>query len=145
MLPPGVGELQDGAPDRGLAAAGFANQRQRLAGEDREIDAVDGAHVAGHALQHTLADRKPGAQPADFKQRVGAQDRHDRVSRSTRWQQAAWVADTGVRAGSLTGLEHERAAGVEAATRRPMPGPRHGALDLLEPVPARLGLRDRAQ
>jgi hypothetical protein len=44
MLPEvGVIRPTDGAAKRGLAGAGAADQRQRLAGADGEIDAVDGA------------------------------------------------------------------------------------------------------
>jgi hypothetical protein len=81
----------------------LADQRKRLAREDSEVDAVDGAHVPAHALQDAAADREPGAKGADFEKRVGAQDRHGCTSRSTRWQQAACVGDTGVRTGSSIG------------------------------------------
>ena len=46
--PPGGRDdkLRDGAPDRGLAAAAFADQAQRLRGADREGNVVHGADDA---------------------------------------------------------------------------------------------------
>jgi hypothetical protein len=43
-------QAQHQLADRGLAAAGFADEAERLAGLNREAHAVDGAHVAGHTL-----------------------------------------------------------------------------------------------
>ena len=37
-------EFEDGAADGGLAAAGFANEAERLAGRDRERYVVDRFH-----------------------------------------------------------------------------------------------------
>ena len=47
-----VGRLdqpQDGAADGGFAAAGLADQAERLALADREADAIDRQHVLGRA------------------------------------------------------------------------------------------------
>ena len=54
---PAVGSIRRriGAADGGLAAAALADQTQRLAGADREADAVDGIDVADGAPQQTLA------------------------------------------------------------------------------------------
>ena len=49
---------QDRAADRGLAAAGFADQRERLAGADFQRHAVDRVDVAGRAAQQALLDRE---------------------------------------------------------------------------------------
>src|SRR5688500_7044447 len=49
-------ELQDAAPGRGLAAAGLADQAERLAAAQREADAVARAHRARRALEEAPAD-----------------------------------------------------------------------------------------
>src|SRR5262249_61494552 len=51
-------ELQDRHRRDRLAATGFADQAQRLAAVDREIDAVDGAHdpVVGGEMRAQAAD-----------------------------------------------------------------------------------------
>jgi len=50
-------EAQQRAPGGALAAAALAHQTQRLAAADLERQAIDGLHVAGHALeQQPLAD-----------------------------------------------------------------------------------------
>src|SRR5262249_3606201 len=87
-------QLQDAAPDGGLTATRLAHQRQRLTREDREVHAVDGAHMAAHTPQDSTPDRKVGAQAANFEQGVGAEHGHGSTLRSSRWQQAAWVTDT---------------------------------------------------
>ena len=51
-------QAQDGAADRRLAAADFADQAQRLALADREADAVDGIDLADRAAQQALATGK---------------------------------------------------------------------------------------
>src|ERR1019366_2176438 len=47
---------QDRAADRGFSAAGFADQAKRLAGLNREADAIDREHGAAGALQQALAN-----------------------------------------------------------------------------------------
>ena len=59
MLPVGrLDQPQDRAADRGLAAAGLADQRERLAGADRQRHAVDRVDIAGGAAQQALLDRE---------------------------------------------------------------------------------------
>ena len=53
---------------RGLAAAGFADQRQRLAPAQLERHAVDGAHMVDHPHQQALFHREPGLEVADLQQ-----------------------------------------------------------------------------
>jgi hypothetical protein len=54
--------------DRGLAATGLADQRQRVAGSDRQRNAVDGLHVANDALEQALADGEVDFQIDHFEQ-----------------------------------------------------------------------------
>ncbi len=50
-------QSQHGARYRRLAAAGFADQAERLAGAEREADAVDRMHGADLAAKHAAAHR----------------------------------------------------------------------------------------
>ena len=54
---------QDAARGGGLAAAGFADQRQRLAAGDLERHVIDGPHLPDDAPQEAAADRKVLLQP----------------------------------------------------------------------------------
>ena len=49
-------EAQDRARGRRLAAAAFADQRERFAGAQRKRDVLDGVHARAHAAQHAGAD-----------------------------------------------------------------------------------------
>ena len=51
----GGDQAEDRAADGRLAAAGFADEAERLARRDVEADAVDGLHVADGAREHALA------------------------------------------------------------------------------------------
>ena len=51
-------ELQDRLAHGGLATARLAHQRERTARRERKRDSVDRAHMADHALEQALADRK---------------------------------------------------------------------------------------
>src|SRR5262249_2889305 len=57
-------------PERGLAAARFADQSQRLAWRDRKRDAIDRADRSGCAAEHPAADRVVPAQVVDGKHRA---------------------------------------------------------------------------
>ena len=58
-------EPQDAAAGRGLAAAGFADQAERLALADREADAVDRLHMGDHPRhQRALGHREVHLQVA---------------------------------------------------------------------------------
>ena len=45
--------------ERGLAGAGFADDAERLAGAQRQVDAIDGLHVIDGPAQEAGLDRKP--------------------------------------------------------------------------------------
>ncbi|MCP1739905.1 hypothetical protein ABIF99_008403 [Bradyrhizobium japonicum] len=64
-----VEQPQDGAADRRLAAAGLADQRQRLALRDFERDTVDGIDIFGLAAEQALFDRKMLLEVVDLEQR----------------------------------------------------------------------------
>ena len=59
-----VAEGGDAAAERGLAAAGFADEADRLAAPDVEANAVDRAHLADDALQCAFLDGEVLLQPA---------------------------------------------------------------------------------
>ena|SRR5438309_265493 len=63
-------EPQDRAAKGGLAAAGLADQPQRLALPDREVDAVYRPHVAHRALPDAALDGEPGLEPAHLEEGV---------------------------------------------------------------------------
>ena len=58
-----VDQPEHGAPDGGLAAAGLADQPERLAGADMEAHAIDGIDLAGIAGEQPLLDREVLLQP----------------------------------------------------------------------------------
>ncbi len=65
-----VHQAQDQASGGRLAAAGFADQRQRLAAGDLEADVLDGAHEADHlAADQAAADREMLDQAVDLQDR----------------------------------------------------------------------------
>jgi len=66
---PGGGRLleQDQLGGRRLAASGFADEAERLAGVNREVDAVHGLHPPCHASQQSPPRRKVLLQSPDFK------------------------------------------------------------------------------
>src|SRR5262249_44328943 len=49
---------QDRAAERGLAAAGLADEADRLAAPDGEVDAVDGLDVRDRLAHHAFLDRE---------------------------------------------------------------------------------------
>ena len=59
---------QDQSPGRGLAAAGLADQAERLALVDLEADAVDGLDLADHAAQQPALDREVLLEVAHLEQ-----------------------------------------------------------------------------
>src|SRR5262249_18011648 len=61
-------EAEDGAPDGGLAAAGFADEAEGLALGDVKGDAVDGANPAGGALEEAGLDGEMGVEVADVEE-----------------------------------------------------------------------------
>src|SRR6185436_2481193 len=63
-------ELQHAAPGGRLAAARFADQAERLALADGEIDAVDRAHRTSRLAERTAARRKMFRKPFDFENRL---------------------------------------------------------------------------
>ena len=77
-----VHQAQDQASGGRLAAAGFADQRQRLAAGDLEADVLDGAHQADDlAADEAAADRKMLDQAIDLQDRDIVRDiAHDVTS-----------------------------------------------------------------
>src|SRR5215471_11631856 len=63
-------KAQDAAAGRGFAAAGLADEPQRLAAADIEADAVDGMHAFDRARQQSALDRKMLNQVLDPQQRL---------------------------------------------------------------------------
>ena len=53
-----IAQAGHAAAERGLAAAAFADEAERLAAAEIEAHAVDGAHMADDALQRAFLDRK---------------------------------------------------------------------------------------
>src|SRR4029434_8741827 len=90
----------------GLAPAAFADQPQRLATVDREVDAIDGLHVADLAAEHDpLGNGEVHGELAHLQQRC--RDRRV-VHAATSWltsssvlrkQAARWPLSTGSSAG----------------------------------------------
>ena len=137
-------------PERRLAAARLADQAERLAAADLEVDAVDGLHVADRAPQEPLLDREvllePRARRAGRRRSVmralapataGAGRR--RGGPCSQSQHAdCLVADLEQRRLLLdAALERVVAARGEAAALGPVERARHGAADHAQ----RLGLR----
>ena len=73
-------QAEDRAPDGGLAAAGFADQRQCLAGADRKADAVNRVDVASGAAQQAFFDREVLLEVLDLENEPACV-RHDRLRR----------------------------------------------------------------
>ena len=133
-------QLGDHPPGRGLAAAGLADQAQRLAGLDVEVHAVDGLDRADLALQHALADREVLLQPAHRQQRLGvsrvAAGADGRSRRSRDWSQsrrnrlgpdllALVMGD--VAAGSVAVGRGRAVRDARSCTGRPRRGPGSGS------------------
>ncbi|MHC2477417.1 hypothetical protein ACVJF0_008394 [Bradyrhizobium elkanii] len=64
-----VEQPQDGAADRRLAAAGFADQREGLAASDLKGHAIHGVDRAGAAAEQAAANRKMLLEVVDLEQR----------------------------------------------------------------------------
>ena len=60
-------DVDDGAPDRRLAAAGLADQAERLSLLQRERHAVDGVHLARLAQQQPAEHGEPDVQVLNFE------------------------------------------------------------------------------
>jgi hypothetical protein len=69
-----VGQAQDHAAGGRLARARLADETQRFAAADVEVDAVDGLYVADVLLQEAGRDRKVLRQVADLDQTLAAQE-----------------------------------------------------------------------
>src|SRR5207248_7269378 len=67
----GLDQTENAPAQSRLAAAGFANQPQRLALADREIDAIHGADVRHRALEHAGRDREVGLEAAHLQDGLG--------------------------------------------------------------------------
>ena len=100
-----------------LAAAAFADQREGLAGLDREAHAVDRLHGAGRPPEHAAADREVHLQVGDLEQRLA--HRASSSARRSTCQQAARCAlrrpAASARRLDAADVVGERAARVEAA------------------------------
>ena len=63
-------QAKHAAPGGRFAAAGFADQPERLAAVDLKIDAVDGMDAAGLAAEQAALERKLLGQVRDPEQRL---------------------------------------------------------------------------
>src|SRR5207248_10646805 len=63
-------QLDDRAAERRLAAAGLADEADRLARLDAQIDAVNGVHLADDPLEQAGANRKVLDEPLDAEDLV---------------------------------------------------------------------------
>src|SRR5580698_11147073 len=85
-----IEQAQDSAADRRFAAAGFANQGQRLAARDFKGHPVHGIDAARIALEQMPADREMFLEVIDLQQRrVHAAA----TSLRAKWQAAKWRED----------------------------------------------------
>jgi hypothetical protein len=76
-------QLDDRAAERRLPAAGLADDPERLARPDREVDPVDGAHLSNRALEDARLDREVLDEPLDPEDLVtGRLDRRLRRCRT---------------------------------------------------------------
>ena len=81
----GRGQLDDRPPERRLAAARLADQRERLAGHDLEVHAVHGVHGADLAAHDPAVDREVLLEALDREQRRdGRRDRGRRGAATRR-------------------------------------------------------------
>ena len=125
-------ELQDRAPERRLAGAGFADDADGLAGPDRKIDAVDGADRVPAARKQPAAQREGDAHVAGL-------EHHRRVRRRRRLAAARLGLDQPARVGMARAREdlrrvaaldhlavaHDVGAGGEAAHDAEVVGDEH--------------------
>ena len=134
----GVEQPQQHAAERRLARARLADEPDGLAGLDREVDAVDRAHVADGAPQHAALDREvlrdAGASRSGV---VATRRRRGRVGTapSARARRRGCSARRGRRSSAVSSTgdarshsgDRVRAAGVEAAAGRHRGGGRDDA------------------
>ena len=114
-------QLEDGAGDRGLAAARFADQRQRLALRDRERDVVHGVHDVDRLLAEAAADVEVDREIVDLQE---GSRRRLAARRHPAWpvaqkQETQWRSPDlhRLRLGGRTDVEHVLAARMEPAAR----------------------------
>jgi hypothetical protein len=94
----GLDQPQHQARGRGLAAAGFADERQRLAARDREGDAIHRAHYAAGAAEQPALHRVVLGKPFYLEQR-GHAARSTACSTGARMQAAKCAGATSSSAG----------------------------------------------
>ena len=93
-------QAQQHLADGRLAAAGFADEAQRLARIDREADAIDRLHHRDRAREQAALQRKVLLQVLDFDDRAHAAARSDASTRSASWQATTWPAPIGRNSGA---------------------------------------------
>ena len=144
-------EAEQGAPERRLPAAGLADQPDRPARADGEVDPVDRVDVGGDPLRDAAADGEVLHEACGLDQEVVGGDRCRRGAHSSSpppsVNQHAAEPDVVLRLqGRLVGRaarEPERAPGMERAPGRLGGRVRRRALDRAErvlPGPVELGL-----
>ena len=128
-------EANDRAADGRLAAAGFADQAERLAAVQLEGDALHGLHLADAPQQHAAEHRKPDDQILDFEQNVAGHLFGGGTAGvppcGYRWQRTKWPGASSMSGGSMSGhgsnaigtARHELAAdGQVDGCPAPIPG-----------------------
>ena len=123
-------ETHHGAADRRLAAAGFADQAERLAGRKGQAHAVDGTHGADRPAQDLAADREMHLQVLDGEKRRaldrGARSFGGAPRREDRGDGTAWALRRSGRR-TLCPPSMVREAGSSDAQRdRPAARPQRG-------------------
>ena len=113
-------QAQEQPRERALARAGLADERQRLARLDVEVDAVDGREPARRAAEEVTLDGEPLGQPADADERLAVSVRTGSGCSSGAHGRGADVARSGwvsVAAAMRFGAARGEAAGRRAARR----------------------------
>src|SRR6185312_3207212 len=153
----GVDHPHHGLGGGRLAAPGLADEREHLAGSDREVDALDGVHVqllaAPEGAQEAALDRVAGDQPLNVEQRDVRRRRSGRglggahpatcAGTSFRWQAAVWLSPTSRRRGSSCGqrakAESQRGWNGQPTTSRSSRGGAPG-IEVTSSSPCRSGV-----
>ncbi len=85
-------ELDDRPAERRLAAAGLADDAERLAAHDRQVDPVHGAHLADRVLEDAGLDREPLDETLDAEDLVRIAARRDADRRPRRRSSLTTIA-----------------------------------------------------
>src|SRR6185295_20198326 len=95
-------QAQQQLADGGLAATGFADEAQRLAGVDGKAHAVDRLHHRGVAAEKSRAQREVLLQAFDFDDRLSHAATASPSTRSASWHATTWPSPIGRSSGVST-------------------------------------------